>query len=728
LKRIREKEVRKMNGYVGRILRVDLTERKVSAIDTREYEDWVGGHGFGSALFWDLVQDKAISGFDPGNVVTIMTSPLTGTMAPAASGRTEVQGIGVHSSPIEWFTRSNFGGRFGSMLKYAGWDGIVIEGKADRPVWVDIRNHEVKIKDAGTLWGMDTWETQQAIWQEVTGTASREWVDLGTGDQGSRTTQKPAVLTIGPAGENLCRVACLIHEAGNASGQGGFGAVWGSKNLKAISVIGTGSIEIADPNALLKSRLWAQKQYGLDFKNPRLIQQSWFSPSSPQVVFWRREEEARLQACLGCHLGCRERSHTGLGNESSCVETEFYAPYDRKRHSSLLLRGFTSVLARLGQEAQSAGLMYLSGKQTSAARIAADLLQKYGINAYEMYKGLAYIRDLHKMGVLGPGKDIDCDLPFDKLGEVEFVEKFLSMIAYRQGIGEDMAQGFFRAAKIWGRQEEDLRTGLLQYPYWGLPEHNYDPRAEIEWGYGSILSDRDINEHDFNFLFWMPSLQIWNGMRPVPTAERVANVVSEKLVPYEGDPLMLDFSTENMYSDHMVKLVAWHRHYTRFWKQSVLYCDLRWPDFYNNRGPDYRGLTGEGEPKFLNAVTGKDYTFREGMELGRKIWNLDNAIWTLQGRHRDLVHFADYIYKMPYGGSGLFTLYYMPGRENGEWKYISVNERYIDKAHFEEWKTRFYSFEGWDPKTGWPTRNTLKSLGMSSVADTIEKRGKLGKV
>ena len=111
-----------MNGYAGKILRVNLTEGKVSSIDTGDYEKWGGGHGIGSALFWDLVKDKTISGFDPENVVTIMTSPMTGTLVTGGSARTEVQGIGVQSSPMGWFTRTGFGGRFGPMLKYAGWD------------------------------------------------------------------------------------------------------------------------------------------------------------------------------------------------------------------------------------------------------------------------------------------------------------------------------------------------------------------------------------------------------------------------------------------------------------------------------------------------------------------------------------------------------------------------------------------------------------------------------
>ena len=166
-----------MNGYAGKILRLDLTEPSVSTIPTSDYEQWGGGHGMGSAIFFDLVQDKTIDGFDPANVLTIMTSPLCGTLVPAAGGRTEVQGIGVQSYPIGWFTRSNLGGRFGAMLKYAGWDGIAIEGAADEPVWIDIRddaplgNGGVQIRNCAelSLWGTDTWECQRRIWSEVTG-------------------------------------------------------------------------------------------------------------------------------------------------------------------------------------------------------------------------------------------------------------------------------------------------------------------------------------------------------------------------------------------------------------------------------------------------------------------------------------------------------------------------------------------------------------------------------
>lgn len=724
-----------MNGYTGKILYINLTERRISVIDTKDYEPWVGGHGIGSALFWDLVEDKAISGFDPRNVVTIMTSPLTGTLAPGAAGRTEIQGIGVQSYPIEWFTRGNIGGRFGAMLKFAGWDGIVIQGKAEKPVWLDIRDSDVRFKDAASLWGQDTWKTQEMIWNEVSGKSDfTDWLEMGGGQSAGRTTQRPAVLAIGQAGENLSRLGAIIHDAGNAVGQGGFGGVWGAKNLKAISVIGIGSIDIADPNALMEARLWSKKQYAMNLDDPRpipkAIQESGLaagfgSPSLP-IVFWKKPEQLRPQACIGCHSACRARNEGGLGNESSCMESSFYVSYDLKKNSSIVIKAIHSILNSIGQKGLASLILSKYGNQTTTTYRATDLLQRYGINAFEMGIGLPYLRDLNKMGILGPGKEIDCgDLSFDRIGEQDFVEDLLEMIAFRRGIGDDISEGFFRAAKRWGRMEEDTTTGLLQFPHWGIPNH-YEPRCELEWGYGSILSDRDINEHDFNGLFWMASMAKWAGQEPPISAEEVVGLISEKMVPFQGDPLMLDFSTENMYSDHIAKLVAWHRHYTRFWKQSVLYCDFIFADFLNTNRSDGRGLTGEGEQKFLNAVTGKDYSFIDGMELGRKIWNLDNAIWCLQGRHRGMVHFADYIYKVP--SEGMMSMgYYMPGRENGAWDYIPVHDRFIDKEKFEEWKTKFYTLEGWDPTTGWPKRQNLESIGLKFVADELENKGKLGK-
>ena len=126
-------------GYAGKILRVNLTDKSIGTIDTAQYEEYGGGHGIGSAIFWDLAGNQLpFSALDPRNVVTIMAGPFSGVVVPTAAGRCEVQWLGPQAYPIEWFTRSNFGGRFSTQLKYAGWDGIVIEGASEEPVWINI--------------------------------------------------------------------------------------------------------------------------------------------------------------------------------------------------------------------------------------------------------------------------------------------------------------------------------------------------------------------------------------------------------------------------------------------------------------------------------------------------------------------------------------------------------------------------------------------------------------
>jgi len=363
------------------------------------------------------------------------------------------------------------------------------------------------------------------------------------------------------------------------------------------------------------------------------------------------------------------------------------------------------------------------------------MVQKYGANVYPIYLILRYLVALNEMGVLGPGMTIDTDLPFDELGSVRFLEILLRKIVNGEDIGLDLRDGVVRAAKKWGRLEQDLKSGLLQFPYWGYPEHGYDGRGSLEWGYGSILSDRDINEHGLNTpVYWyherykesegghttlgLPSLGEGGFAMPL---QEVVERWAEKLIPFEGDPYMLDFSTENMYSEHIAKLVAWHRYYSRFWLQGIGYCDWAFPDFVNSYAPDKVGMSPEAEPRFYNAVTGKNISYRDGMEIGRKVWNIQNAIWALQGRHRDMVKFADYYYEQPIGRP-----YPAPVFVNGQWTYADMADRKIDRDKFEDLKTIYYSIEGWDTKTGWPTRSTLEGLGLRKVADELQSKGKLG--
>ncbi len=673
-------------GYVGKILRINLTNRSTSALDTEQYEEYGGGNGMGSALFWEFCRDKTVSGFHPDNVVTVMTGPLTGTLTPGA-GRMELCGIGVLSYPVEWFSRGNIGGFFGTMLKYAGWDGIVIEGKADRPVWVNIINNRVTVEDASDLWGQDIIATQDEIWRRVTGRASfGEWLSLGE----AQTTQGPSVLCIGRGGESLSRMGTIQSGNGMAAACSGFGGVWGSKNMKAVSVLGTGGIKVADLKSLLAAREWLG---GIIEERPAV------------------KEAGRQTSCAGCFQKCKARSQSGAYNDAQCLDT-----------------------------------MYVTDV-TPSGKTGSDIIQIYGLNMHDMatlpFTDGSYIHKLYQAGVLGPGKAIDsAPLPMERYGEAAFVEALCQAMADRKGIGADLAEGLMRAAEKWGRLEQDLATGLLNKSQWGYTWHWSLPF--VEQAYGSLMGERDINEHAFSSIrTWAQVNSIGYDRLPV---EKVVELLTKKLIPYSDDPLMLDYGwqgadgsnmnqalTTGIYSEHKAKFVAWHRHYTRFWEQSVLYCDWMWPVFFSPKTADLSGISPESEPRFFSAVTGRNLSFADGMEIGRKIWNLNRAIWALQGRHRDLENFAEFMYT-PAGSLGghLHTALSdkdnppMPVYENGKWGMATLEDMYLDKAGVEQWKTNFYRFEGWDPATGWPTRNTLEELGLKQVADTLESAGRLG--
>ena len=693
-------------GYTGKILRVNLTDKSIATIPTEKYDEYGGGHGMGSAIFFDLVGDQLpFEAFDPRNLIIMMAHPFAGTFMPG-SGRCEVQGLGPMLYPIEWFAHSNFGGRFTAQLKYAGWDGIVVEGVAADHVWINIINDEVTIESAEGVWGMDTWDTQQEISRRVIPVLKYgEWTEAG----GGFTTQIPAVVCCGIAGEYKSRIGALLHGPGSQAAIGGFGGVFGSKNLKAISALGTGSAPIANPAEFMEARLWFRK-FLYDVDDPRRKDMTggfyfWINGSpaganvtnNPYFYFGAPPAPypvpARAASCASCPRGCRQRLASADSNESVCA---------------------------------GAAAVRLENASLKLTRQGNDLMHKYGLGHWQFMWMQSYVNDLYKRGLLGRGKRIECDLPHEQYGTMGFLDMFMRQISTRQGIGADLSEGLARAAKKWGTYDEDVSSGALNLAYWGTVDH-YDPRVEAEWGYGSLMGERDLMLHSMaNYpLHWMPEAFRMDGKEPYLTAEQAVKITADAMSPYEGDIFMLDYSDgpTGIYSEHKVKQVAWVKHYEKFWIGSNGFCGWRWPMCFTNNSPDYRGPTPEAEPRFFNAVTGKNITFSDGMELGRKIFTLDRAIWTLQGRHRDMEVFPDYIYEKPSSGA----LLPMFDDKVGKWSYATGEGRTLDRAKVEEWKTKFYSFEGFSTESGWPTRKTLEELGLKKVADLMQSKNRLGR-
>ena len=215
-------------GWTGKILRVDLTTKKVTSVPTLpKYQDYMGGSGLGYKVMWDEVP-VGTSPFAPANRIVFGGGPLTGTSA-MCSARCTITSLWPNH-PDDLVSHGHMGGHWAPELKWAGWDAVIVQGKADKPVWICIEDDEVTIRDASHLWGGGIFRATAAITAEMGPEAH--------------------VAAIGQAGENMINQAVIMCDRSHSAG--GLGGVMGSKNLKAIGVRGTGSLQIAADAAAWK--------------------------------------------------------------------------------------------------------------------------------------------------------------------------------------------------------------------------------------------------------------------------------------------------------------------------------------------------------------------------------------------------------------------------------------------------------------------------------------------
>ena len=215
-------------GWTGTILRVDLTKGKVSKTPSEPYtREFIGQRGVNARLLYEE-SPRGQSPLAPEAPLIFGWGPFVGSGIFGGT-RTEVT---FRNYPSGFYANANYGGHFGAEAKFAGYDNIVIKGRAEKPVYLFIENEDVELRDASGLWGRDTFETPTLIREEV-------------GDP------KVEVTCIGPAGENLVAFASVEHKYRAAAGKGG-GAVMGSKNLKAVAVRGTKPVKVFDPDKLLE--------------------------------------------------------------------------------------------------------------------------------------------------------------------------------------------------------------------------------------------------------------------------------------------------------------------------------------------------------------------------------------------------------------------------------------------------------------------------------------------
>ncbi len=390
----------------GKILRVDLSTRKHEAVETARYtERFLGGRGTASAIYWDEVPPEIPFDHEDNRLV-LSVGTLSGIPGGLGGSRWGIYGKSPFpassSGGRDHFCYGNLGGTFGAELRFAGWDGIVVHGKAERPVTLTINDDRVEIREADELWGKSTVEAMTLLKAE--------------------SVPRTKTVAIGPAGENLVPLATVFAE-GDASCSGGMGAVMGSKSLKAITVRGTSrKVEVADRETLKRIERQIRsyqrgnvKVWGLDFMA--------HGPKTKKL------------ACHGCMAHClrvRYRADNGQSGKFMCQSRFFYMNH---------AWGFY-------------------GEDNDVPFLANRLCDEQGIDTWEVQALIEWLLACHARGLVS---ERETGLDLSKVGSYELIRDLVEMTARREGFGELLARGALGASKARGGGTEALFTRTDPY-------------------------------------------------------------------------------------------------------------------------------------------------------------------------------------------------------------------------------------------------------------------------
>lgn len=418
-----------MNGYGGNILLVNLSNRTVltTPLDPQFAKKWIGGRGFAASLLYYQV-GKDAAPFDPENAVVMASGPLSGTFVPAA-GKVH---FATKSPETGGYGDSNMGGHIAAEMKYAGFDAIIITGKAKKPSYIFIEDGKVGIRSAAKLWGRSAIETEKNLKEEL-------------GDEFQ-------IAAIGPAGEHCVPFACISHDFGRQAGRTGIGAVLGSKNIKAIAIRGTKSIPIADMEAMIVKgkKMFADCKDSPDLKH-------WQKYGTPGVVTWvnragalpvrnfqteyleeidglsaetmRREIVLHDKACFSCPMSCGKYSKVEIG------ESEFYV--EGPEYETIALCGSNCGFTDINDVAY-----------------ANWLCDQYGLDTISTGGVIAFAIECFQKVILTKRHTDGREL---KWGDRETFKYLVEKITYKDGfIGNLLSNGVRAAAEYLKHGSEDF--------------------------------------------------------------------------------------------------------------------------------------------------------------------------------------------------------------------------------------------------------------------------------
>ncbi len=452
-----------MLGYAGRVLRVDLTTGKTrfEKLDEETAKKYIGGIGLGMKLWLD--NSKAgVDAFNPDNPLILAVGPVSGTMFPTGgNGHAFISKSPATNCVGEAVSH----GTFGTEIKRAGYDAVILTGKAERPVYLWIDDDSVQLLDAEQIWGKSPSETEDAIKEEI-------------GDYYVR------VASIGLAGEKLSKIACIINEKTRAAGRTGLGAVMGSKNLKAIAVRGTRDIVVAKPDEFIEmvkefhERMKgpaAQKYRTLGSTENVMVQNALFCMPTRNYNNAHFENAAKVSAealnewfvakiiaCNSCAMRCE--------HEAVVREGPYKGAMARMEYDNLWALGPNCGVDKL-----------------DAVIKAAELCDYYGLDAQSTGVTVSFVMDCHETGILSNEDLGGIDAHF---GNSEALLQLIEKIGKREGIGDVLADGVKVAAEKIGKGSDKLAQNIK-----GLEVTGYDLRCLKTAALGFAVSFRGADHN-----------------------------------------------------------------------------------------------------------------------------------------------------------------------------------------------------------------------------------------
>jgi aldehyde:ferredoxin oxidoreductase len=447
-----------IKGYAGKLLEVNLSAGKTKDVelDDEVLKDYVGGRGLAAKILWDRLGHKweKVDPLDPENILLFLTGPLTGYFP---GGRICVSGKSPQSNGV---IGSTVGGEFGVELRCAGYDGIIVTGKAEKPVYLLIKDSDVEIRDASKLWGKDAKQTMTLLTRECRELLKKRYPLFGE-------WREPAMLYIGPAGENLVRTAVVAAKWAHAAGYGGYGAVMGSKKLKAIAVKGTGPLpeaanlkkveKLIDEicKAIYEGELWRRWGTGAggyevgaktSSEPVRNWQDEWHNEKSFGVD--KFEDRVWVKQCwsdFGCPTNCLKVAVVKTGKFKGAITDN--PDYELQAYLGPNLGIFTPE-----------GNVYM-----------ASVVDDLGLCGIQTGNVLGFAAELYQRGILT--KDYLDGLEL-KWGDAEVFGALTRKIAYREGVGDLLAEGTYRAALKLGKMKKmDLLPYAVQSKGIGIGAH-----------------------------------------------------------------------------------------------------------------------------------------------------------------------------------------------------------------------------------------------------------------